>query len=170
MTEELAKKRLELWFKCRNCPEDKQCYDKHLHILCEDYTFIENTPLEESIKVAIKVLSENKGDLISREELIKNLKSVTEWNGEIHRYIDEQGINSIPSVENKGEWIPVSERLPELDGEYLITYLTQGVYSEEDILVVCISDYDHDNGFWKSRKGKVIAWQPLPKPYEEGGE
>ena len=75
----------------------------------------------------------------------------------------------IPERE-KGEWIPVSERLPELDGEYLITYLTQGVYSEEDILVVCISDYDHDNGFWKSRKGKVIAWQPLPKPYEEGGE
>lgn len=113
---------------------------------------------------------------MTREEAIKILRKLLAEDEDIDffSYDEKVAVEYFISLsENKGEWIPVSERLPELDGEYLITYLTQGVYSKEDILVVCISDYDHDNGFWKSRKGKkVIAWQPLPKPYEaeKGGE
>ena len=57
MANEEAKKRLEIWLKCHNCPEDKQCYDKHLNTVCEDYVFVVNNPLEDSIKAAIKALS-----------------------------------------------------------------------------------------------------------------
>ena len=31
MTREEAKKRLEVWLICGECPEDKQCYDSYLH-------------------------------------------------------------------------------------------------------------------------------------------
>ena len=57
MNRELAKKRLEVWLKCLNCPEDIRCYDEHLHTLCDDYDFGEDVSLEESIKVAISALS-----------------------------------------------------------------------------------------------------------------
>ena len=57
MTRELAKKRLEVWLKCVNCPEDIRCYDEHLHTLCDDYDFGEDVSLDEAIKVAISALS-----------------------------------------------------------------------------------------------------------------
>ena len=38
-------------------------------------------------------------DLISREEARGKFQTVTEWNGEVHRYIDEQGLDSIPSAD-----------------------------------------------------------------------
>lgn len=68
MNRELAKKRLEVWLKCLNCPEDIRCYDEHLHTLCDDYDFGEDVSLEESIKVAISALSENRGEWIPIED------------------------------------------------------------------------------------------------------
>ena len=54
-------------------------------------------------------------------------------------------------------WIPVSERLPEEYGEYLITgrygYVGKDIYN------------DHFKEFNKGNT--VIAWKPLPEPYKE---
>lgn len=59
----------------------------------------------------------------------------------------------------KNEWIPVSEKLPEVYGEYLITDLGGNVRKDT------YNDY-----FKKFNAGKyVIAWQPLPEPYKKGG-
>ncbi len=63
----------------------------------------------------------------------------------------------------KCTWIPISERLPEVDK-----------YGEAYVLV-CMDDefiatatYDEDNGFERwSDSGEVIAWMPLPEPYQE---
>ncbi len=64
--------------------------------------------------------------------------------------------------ENKGEWIPVSERLPEKEKErYLIDYEHEG---EEYITVSYYDKY----GFWSS--SEVKAWQPLPEPYKGESE
>ena len=62
------------------------------------------------------------------------------------------------------EWIPCSERLPSERGWYLIT--VQGMTRFADM------DYYYKNSEWDnvSRKQKVIAWMPLPKPYREDGE
>lgn len=62
-------------------------------------------------------------------------------------------------------WIPVSERLPEEKKEVLITILSKnGVKTVEkskrvDITMWC--------GF--GRDINVIAWMPMPEPYEAGG-
>lgn len=66
------------------------------------------------------------------------------------------------------EWIPVSERLPEEDGEYLVTVLDS--YSGRPF--VDISHYFignvNNNGFYKAYE--VMAWMPLPEPYKVESE
>ena len=59
------------------------------------------------------------------------------------------------SRDNDG-WIPVEERMPE-DGETVLCTDGQGVY---------LAEYDAD---WDAPFGdidKIIAWRPLPEPYQ----
>lgn len=66
-----------------------------------------------------------------------------------------------------GKWIPYNDRLPELN----IPVLTQwGVYYSGEIRIEIL--YSNELGRWYGDSGepngKVIAWMPLPTPYEEG--
>ena len=104
-------------------------------------------------------------DLISRQTAIDAFE----------RFIHELGIKdepynygemalsvqNVPSVENKGEWIPVSERLPEKNDVYLVAVEALG-YPRRDV-----------DGFigqtprkWEHYGDKVVAWMPLPEPYK----
>jgi hypothetical protein len=67
----------------------------------------------------------------------------------------------------KGEWILVSERLPDKNGNYLCTV----DYGEDGVEVTQRFYLDTLSGFEKryNKNDKVIAWQPLPEPYKEGG-
>jgi hypothetical protein len=73
-------------------------------------------------------------------------------------------------------WIPCSERLPEI-GTCVIVAIGTGYVCDE----VLIYDYTHSNAkepcfhkwddeMWKCYTPKVIAWQPLPAPYNPKGE
>jgi hypothetical protein len=61
------------------------------------------------------------------------------------------------------EWIPVSERLPEECGYYLISTHGGGV----------VESFFDKREFWYERANciwtKAKAWMPLPEPYTEGG-
>lgn len=59
------------------------------------------------------------------------------------------------------DWIPVSERLPE-DGTYITTLDGELVGQKEPFTGMC----GIENGKWDD-EDCVIAWMPLPKPYEE---
>lgn len=59
------------------------------------------------------------------------------------------------------EWILVKERLPEEDGDYIVTFLWDD--GEEE---VGKSWYNTRIGFIYDH---VIAWMPLPKTYKKGG-
>jgi len=70
-------------------------------------------------------------------------------------------------------WIPVSERLPKETGWYLITFkVYSGGYG------VCEMSYRKPENYWTdeniSRKvldnDEVIAWMPLPEPYNAESE
>ncbi len=54
------------------------------------------------------------------------------------------------------EWIPVSERLPEIGQRILVTY------NQEDEIKIDITNYSK-YGFLVS---VAIAWMPLPEPYK----
>lgn len=62
-------------------------------------------------------------------------------------------------------WIPVSERLPEKIGTYLVTL----DYKEHGKGITTL--WYHGKGIgWDLRVADVVvAWQPLPEPYKKGG-
>lgn len=89
MTNEEAKKRLEVRMICANCPEDKMCYDSHLHSICEYTDYCDEVPIEEAVKVAIKALEQNEVlDKIRAEieELAKPNEIGGRGNGKSVRY------------------------------------------------------------------------------------
>lgn len=68
------------------------------------------------------------------------------------------------------EWIPVSERLPEKGGWYLVTWEDQfetvrRVAVSEFIEPKGLTDIRHFEGFVMN---EIIAWMPLPEPYKGG--
>lgn len=68
-------------------------------------------------------------------------------------------IDNAPTVEERSqEWIPVSEKLPEFSGLYLVSI---------DSLVTVLN---FSGTVFTNNRGcrvEVIAWQPLPEPYKE---
>ena len=103
-------------------------------------------------------------------------------------YLDERDIPmlkmAIKALEQEPKWIPVSERLPELDGDYLLF----GKVVEDDTEDIFIGTYDacaEKFGYWEDyydsktlgfldseliEYNKVIAWKPLPEPYKAESE
>ena len=78
-------------------------------------------------------------------------------------------INKQPKV---SEWIPVSERLPN-EEEFISAYLRKKYVAE---FIVMIKGANRPTTLYFTRSGKwfdekrntydVIAWQPLPEPYQ----
>lgn len=77
-------------------------------------------------------------------------------------YRDDDGREIVRKLQP--EWIPVSERLPDKEGSYLVT--AQPTYNHaKDIRIV------HWGGRWVGySQSEIIAWMPLPEPYREDGE
>lgn len=73
----------------------------------------------------------------------------------------------VPTVDivPKGHWIPVSERLPDKNGWYLVTIRGYEIVTD-------VSLYSADGSAWGdvSTKQKVIAWMPLPEPWKGANE
>ncbi len=110
---------------------------------------------------------------VDKEELIKALE-----------YRREQYIKGYQDGrEQEPQWIPISERLPEVNGEYLVTVrgLTgeyvkvEILYYAEDLYKIDEFDFNDKQGVsgWYNYDGEwgyyevdnVVAWLPLPKPY-----
>jgi len=87
-----------------------------------------------------------------------------------------------------GKWISVKERLPEERKEIITIYDSEGlsadweVYKQSVSVVVTVKDNKNDvifvskdytvDGKWHNFNGifEVIAWQPLPGPYNAESE
>lgn len=117
------------------------------------------------------------GDLISREKLKDYLDRNISFGGVEKKFAFFDIIDSIPSAENKGEWIPVSERLPKIADVYRVTrYYPNNVMNPNYIVDACAFDgsdtwYD-DNRINHERAyvNNVIAWQENPEPYKAESE
>ena len=76
-------------------------------------------------------------------------------------YILSDVIEEINKMPKAGEWIPVSERLPEPDTYVLVTY------KNFDDFAIGADRYDQNIHDWFCFEESVIAWQPFPEPYRE---
>ena len=129
-------------------------------------------------------------DLISRKYIQEHIPELDSYDNGCYVWLKREDvddlINNAPAVEPferigsiceencgyrpQGEWIPVSERLPEEYGYYLVT--TDGSHNA----VIDIAEYGKffrkpENEYvleW-NKASRVIAWQPLPEPYKKGG-
>ena len=74
-------------------------------------------------------------------------------------------MKKLQEEQEKHRWIPASERLPEENGTYLTTLDGELVGQEEPFTGMC----GFENGRW-DEEGCVIAWKPMPAPYEEDAD
>ena len=115
-------------------------------------------------------------DLIDRQVAIDEFE-ITPFDdyGDYMRAIEV--INNLPSTQPKQRWIPVSEKMPEANGRYLVT---RGLKAAGSLWNrVYIANYSDLMGlksekiWWQGNVGKsdfkriddVITWMPLPEPY-----
>ena len=64
--------------------------------------------------------------------------------------------NTVEEIRNEQRWIPVSERLPDKSGKYLVSVTNGNVYA---------GTFDAYSGCFQCA---AAAWQPLPEPYKDG--
>lgn len=121
-------------------------------------------------------------DLIDKQKILATLdfadKALTDEVRTVENFkaLLTECIKVLPSVENKEEWIPVSERLPEVREWYL------AVFKEKDTnfhLIPRVADYiGHGENKWRwiNEEGipqeyldllECVAWMPLPEPYRQ---
>lgn len=81
------------------------------------------------------------------------------------------GVKKGASTNRPQEWIPCSERLPNENGDYLVT-LENGVvkilgYSTTQRTTYPKGFYHIEDGFsWRQVQNPVVAWMPLPEPWK----
>lgn len=91
-------------------------------------------------------------DLISRQQAIDALYNIDEYNSR-----SVTAIKNLPSIQPEQRWIPVTERLPETSGYYLVTI-------DKGLKVVDVIFFNNGSGFLMANP--VTAWKPRPEPYQ----
>ena len=109
----------------------------------------------------IEVLSHVDFDSTIQNSLENFLKAITNEAIEIVKQETEQYNNG---------WIPCSEKLPELRQDVLVTVKYTGFMGMHGYWIKT-GHMEAENDWWGDcAGGDVIAWQPLPEPYQPKGE
>ena len=109
----------------------------------------------------IEVLSHVDFDSTIQNSLENFLKAITNEAIEIVKQETEQYNNG---------WIPCSEKLPELRKDVLVTVKYTGFMGMHGYWIKT-GHMEAENDWWGDcAGGDVIAWQPLPEPYQPKGE
>lgn len=129
----------------------------------------------EEHKAILDILEQEPCDAISRADALKVAsEECQEFRGIYGRI--EDGIQKLPPVTPSRQWIPVSEKLPSDCNEDWV--LAQIQEDNGYLWIPCVAEYRkskddwytdvYDVGWIKNHNGvfKVVAWMPLPKPYD----
>ena len=136
----------------------------------------ENSKLDKCIEIVNQLAEEYKHCALcylqspcEYQNAESSCEKCEEYNNEKHYcpkfcYVIENAVKELK--EHNNGWIPCSEQEePTENGKYFV-YVQH--YSNKDLYDVCIVDWF---GEWKvSYNWNVIAWMPLPAPYQPKGE
>lgn len=128
-------------------------------------------------------------DLISRQKVLDQIEKAINEPEFMHDGDDfyaglYRALTIVEYTPSAQQWIPVSERLPEKTGVYIVHFrdgeeedhvfvwwLNEGTYSG------CTPTYIDGDKYWASAfngepineymSKRVVAWMPLPEPYKE---
>ena len=137
--------------------------------------------LEKVKNRAIKALEQQTSDdCVSRQAAINEIKSMSNANPSYWATCDVidredliDNIQALPPVTPTQKWIPISEGLPkpQKDGDSNFTDWVQvSIRINPYQSIVCSAYYCFSEAKWYMERmgcGEIVAWQPLPKPYEE---
>lgn len=84
-------------------------------------------------------------------------------------YLDK--CREVTAFKEQHRWIPVEERPPEEDADYLVTMVTPGFLNGQPYtnwLCWCCDDQEwtDTDGAAMPEQDKVVAWRPILKPYQ----
>lgn len=107
---------------------------------------------------------------MKREEAIRDLDIIRfnpHWDELVNEeYWQELMDMAITALQNQPVWIPVSERLPEKNGKYLV-FLTNPVRNQSDNVFTSWYNVYYKEFETEKSLDYVKAWMPLPEPYRE---
>lgn len=88
--------------------------------------------------------------------------------------VQEEELKKAIEMVKEGEWIPCSERLPEESFGCLVTIMDCEPMTQTDFENILPYHVGYDGKTWNDADGnsipfEVLAWMPLPKPFEERG-
>ena len=136
----------------------------------DDIPYTNYSYCEDCLRKGLKLLKAQEacGDAVSRQTLQKELALypiddiTSEDEAGYNRAINDvqKMVLHLPSAQTEQRWIPCSERLPNKEGNYLIT--AQPTYNHtKDIRIA------HWSGRWVGYvRSEILAWMPLPEPYK----
>jgi len=122
----------------------------------------------------------NSSDAVSRQAALEKVRTMQAYKlFEDIILVDKAEVQTelmmLPSLPTEPQWIPVSERVPEDMQFVLLTVrrLKNG-YNHEPFISVGYIGWNHQH-WWCAHDGdceiskvEVIAWMPIPSPYQKG--
>lgn len=106
--------------------------------------------------------------LIDADELFENVGKIKPRNKEHYKSIGEF-MNMITNTSTTEKWTPVSERLPEENGNYIVSLEdavdTSAKFFNGKWFMSSIDSIAREYGEYE-----VFAWMPPPEPYKESEE
>ena len=112
-------------------------------------------------------------DAVSRKAILEYQQSLHGKMPNKENYKLWEFITDLPSVTPKQQWIPASERLPDAqkDGDKDFSDWVQVTINLGKDNSPCVNEayYCFSTNKWYTERfviGEVIAWMPIPKPYE----
>lgn len=95
--------------------------------------------------------------------MVETIVLAAEW-------LADKGVTFATDKNDSSKWIPVSERLPDIDGKYLVARRECGRYS------ISVRKFRKEVpcwhkgycGHWERRTNGITHWLPLPEPPKEG--
>lgn len=134
-------------------------------------------PRQSTRTIGLALADTPTADVVDKERYDRLLENATIMD----EALDEYQTADVPE-RHVGKWIPVTERLPERYGRFIVTIVPDAWELWKTIELVMYSDLMglvKTPVFWSGNvfksdfedvTSKVTAWMPLPKPYRKEGD